>query len=141
MDPHAHASQDWRLGRWEAKIKSRAIEIRLILESLGPAYVKIGQALSTRVDIIAEPYALELAKLQADVPPFDTAEARAVLEDGLGRPVDAVFEWLSEEPIASASLGQVGCLARVILLCFSHCAAVGFCRAWEMWLWSWGLVS
>ena len=73
---------DWRLGRWEANIKQRALQSRLLLESLGPAYVKIGQAMSTRVDMLPEAYVQELEKLQDNVPVFSTMEAREVLEEG-----------------------------------------------------------
>jgi predicted unusual protein kinase regulating ubiquinone biosynthesis (AarF/ABC1/UbiB family) len=73
---------DWKLGKWEANIKQRALQSRLLLESLGPAYVKIGQALSTRVDMLPEAYVLELEKLQDNVPVFSTMEAREVLEEG-----------------------------------------------------------
>lgn len=78
-----------------------------IMEGLGPAYIKIAQQLSTRVDVIPQVYINELQRLQDNVKVFPTVEARCVLEEGLGRPVDTVFEWLSEDPIAAASLGQV----------------------------------
>ena len=58
--------------------------------------------------IALTPTPLNPACLQDNVPTFSTMEARVVLEDGLGRPVDTIFEWLSEEPLAAASLGQVG---------------------------------
>ena len=70
--------------------------------------LQIAQAFSTRVDMLPQAYLDEFVRLQDNVPTFSTMEARIVLEEGLdGRPVDAVFEWLSEEPIAAASLGQV----------------------------------
>lgn len=69
--------------------------------------LQIAQALSTRVDIMPEAYLIEFARLQDNVPTFSTVQARGLLEEGLGRPVDSVFEWLSAEPLASASLGQV----------------------------------
>ena len=60
--------------------------------------------------MLPQAYLDEFVRLQDNVPTFSTMEARVVLEEGLdGKPVDAVFEWLSEEPIAAASLGQVGC--------------------------------
>ena len=69
---------------------------------------QIAQAFSTRVDMLPQAYLDEFARLQDKVPTFSTMEARVVLEECLGgRPVDAIFEWLSEEPIAAASLGQV----------------------------------
>mmetsp|Transcript_16307 Transcript_16307/g.35263 ORF Transcript_16307/g.35263 Transcript_16307/m.35263 type:complete len:1034 (+) Transcript_16307:166-3267(+) len=98
---------DWRLGQWEQKMPERARTVRKIVEDLGPTYIKIAQAASTRVDMVPTPYLDEFSKLQDNVPTFSTMEARVVLEEGLGQPVDAVFEWLSEEPLAAASLGQV----------------------------------
>ncbi|KAF5827894.1 ABC1 family-domain-containing protein [Dunaliella salina] len=98
---------DWKTGRWESNMPMRAKQLRRAAETLGPAYVKIAQMLSTRVDFMPPAYLDELAALQDNVKPFSTMEARQVLEDGIKRPVDSVFEWLSEEPIAAASLGQV----------------------------------
>jgi len=98
---------DWQIGKWEANMPARAKWIRQIMEGLGPAYIKIAQQLSTRVDVIPQVYINELQRLQDNVKVFPTVEARRVLEEGLGRPVDTVFEWLSEDPIAAASLGQV----------------------------------
>lgn len=69
---------------------------------------QIAQAASTRVDMLPKVYLDEFCRLQDNVRTFSTVEARFVLEEGLGRPVDTVFEWLSEEPLAAASLGQVG---------------------------------
>lgn len=71
-------------------------------------YPQIAQAASTRVDMLPKVYLDEFCRLQDNVRTFSTVEARFVLEEGLGRPVDTVFEWLSEEPLAAASLGQVG---------------------------------
>jgi len=98
---------DWKTGQWESNMPMRAKHIRRVAEGLGPAYIKIAQMLSTRVDFMPPVYLEELTRLQDNVQPFSTMEARQVLEDGIKRPVDSVFEWLSEEPIAAASLGQV----------------------------------
>ena len=99
---------DAQTGQWQAKMPQRAKEFRKIIESLGATSIKIAQAFSTRVDMLPQTYLDELVRLQDNVPTFSTMEARVVLEEGLGgRPVDTVFEWLSEEPIAAASLGQV----------------------------------
>lgn len=68
---------------------------------------QIAQQLSTRVDLVPPPYLEEFKRLQDNVRTFSTVEAREVLEEGLGCPVDRVFEWLSAEPLAAASLGQV----------------------------------
>ncbi|KAJ9524189.1 hypothetical protein QJQ45_004999 [Haematococcus lacustris] len=98
---------DWRLGKWEANMPARAQWSREIIQAMGPAFIKIAQMVSTRVDIMPEVYLKEFSVLQDKVATFSTVEARIVLEEGLGCPVDSVFEWLSEEPIAAASLGQV----------------------------------
>ena len=86
----------------------RAREALDLCNRLGPTFIKLGQALSIRTDIVPEAYALELRKLQDSVPPFDSDDARAVLrrELGVGDLAD-VFDALSAEPVASASIGQV----------------------------------
>src|SRR6187549_615487 len=85
----------------------RGVRLRLALEELGPIFVKFGQALSTRRDLLPEDLADELAKLQDRVPPFPGAEARAIVEAAYGRPVADVFEHFDEEPLAAASIAQV----------------------------------
>jgi len=78
------------------------------IERLGPAYVKVAQALSTRVDLLPPAYLLAIQRLQDRVPPFPDAEAYACIERSFGgRPVGAVFSRLSERAVAAASLGQV----------------------------------
>ena len=86
---------------------SRGERIRLALEDLGPIYVKFGQTLSTRRDLLPEDIADELAKLQDRVPPFSAAEARGIIEAELGQAVDAAFREFDDTPLASASLAQV----------------------------------
>jgi ubiquinone biosynthesis protein len=86
---------------------SRAERIRLALEELGPIFVKFGQALSTRRDMLSSELADELAKLQDRVPPFPGAQARAIVEEAYGRPVADVFEQFDESPLAAASIAQV----------------------------------
>ena len=98
---------DWRLGRLEQNSGKRAVWLRTIFEDLGPAYVKIAQALSTRVDILPEAYLKEFQQLQDNVPTFPTEQAHELLESDLGQSVDDLFEEFSERPVASASLGQV----------------------------------
>eukprot|EP00798_Chlamydomonas_sp_ICE-L_P030592 gene30592-35603_t len=98
---------DARTGMWEKNMPARARWLRLIAEDLGPTYIKFVQAASTRVDMVPEVYITEFSKLQDNVPTFSTMDARTVLEEGLGCPVDQVFDWISEEPLAAASLGQV----------------------------------
>jgi len=85
----------------------RGERIRLTLEALGPIFVKFGQVLSTRRDLLAEDIANELAKLQDQVPPFSNAESRRLIEVALGESIEAVFESFDATPIASASVAQV----------------------------------
>ncbi|HSG66118.1 MAG TPA: AarF/UbiB family protein, partial [Gammaproteobacteria bacterium] len=86
---------------------SRGERVRLGLEELGPIFVKFGQALSTRRDLLPADIADELAKLQDRVPPFPGSDARTIIERAYGRPVDEVFEAFDESPLAAASIAQV----------------------------------
>jgi ubiquinone biosynthesis protein len=81
--------------------------IRLALEELGPIFVKFGQAISTRRDLLPPDIANELAKLQDAVPPFPTEQAIAILESAYGKPIDTVFTRFDREPLAAASIAQV----------------------------------
>jgi ubiquinone biosynthesis protein len=81
--------------------------IRLALEELGPIFVKFGQAISTRRDLLPKDIADELAKLQDAVPPFPGEQVIEILEGAYGRPVDEVFAHLDREPLAAASIAQV----------------------------------
>ena len=85
----------------------RGVRIRRTLEDLGPIFVKFGQMLSTRRDLLPHDIADELAKLQDQVPPFPGAEARAIVEKSLGKPVTELFQEFNETPLASASIAQV----------------------------------
>jgi ubiquinone biosynthesis protein len=85
----------------------RAVRIRRTLEDLGPIFVKFGQALSTRRDLLPEDIADELAKLQDRVPPFSGADARNIVEQELGKPIAECFREFDENPLASASIAQV----------------------------------
>lgn len=86
----------------------RAKKALRLCERLGPTFIKLGQALSIRTDLVPEAYALELRQLQDAVPPFDSTEAYQVIRQQLGvRDLKEVFSYLSEEPVASASIGQV----------------------------------
>ena len=82
------------------------VKLRLAFELLGPSFVKIGQILSTRSDLLPENYIRELEKLQDDVPPMPKDVALAAIEKELGQPFSAVFSKLEEEPLASASVAQ-----------------------------------
>ncbi len=88
---------------------TRGQRIRLVVEELGPTFVKFGQILSTRGDLIADDIIEELEKLQDNVPPMPFSDVRAVLEAELGRTVEEVFLTLEETPLASASIAQVHC--------------------------------
>ena len=92
---------------------SRGERVRLALEELGPIFVKFGQAVSTRRDLLPLDIADELAKLQDRVPPFPGAIARATAEKAYGKPLSAVFGAFDETPLAAASIAQVH-VARLI---------------------------
>jgi ubiquinone biosynthesis protein len=83
------------------------VRIRLALEELGPIFIKFGQLLSTRVDLLPEDLAVELARLQDRVPPFPGEQARALIEKSWGRPIEDVLDAFDETPLASASIAQV----------------------------------
>jgi len=85
----------------------RAVRIRKALEDLGPIYVKFGQILSTRRDLLPDDIAEELARLQDRVPPFPGVRAKAMIEAAQGQPVGEVFLAFDETPLASASIAQV----------------------------------
>jgi len=85
----------------------RGERLRLALEKLGPIFVKFGQVLSTRRDLLPLDVADELARLQDRVPPFPGAQAVVMIESALGRRIDEVFEHFEVEPVASASIAQV----------------------------------
>jgi len=87
--------------------QTRAVRIRLMLEELGPIYIKLGQILSTRRDLIPEDIADQFAKLQDNVAPFPGDIARKIIEDAYGCGIDDVFLEFNEIPLASASVAQV----------------------------------
>lgn len=96
----------WR-GTTEKNKYKRATDLRETLTHLGPTFIKVGQALSTRPDLVRKDYLEELTKLQDQLPPFDREFAFAIVERELGRSVDEIFKEISPRPIAAASLGQV----------------------------------
>jgi ubiquinone biosynthesis protein len=87
--------------------QSRAVRLRLALEALGPIFVKFGQILSTRRDLLPPDIADELERLQDNVPPFPSEQAIALIETALGQPVEQLFARFDREPLASASIAQV----------------------------------
>jgi ubiquinone biosynthesis protein len=87
--------------------RPRAVRLRLALEDLGPIFVKFGQMLSTRRDLIPTDISDELAKLQDQVPPFPSVQAIAVMESAYRKPLHEVFRSFEETPVASASVAQV----------------------------------
>jgi len=96
-----------RLGKSEKQKKSASVRLRLVFEELGPTFVKFGQLLSTRPDIIPEELIVELVKLQDKVPSFSYEQVEKQIEKELGKPINQVFPHFNKVPIASASLGQV----------------------------------
>ena len=100
---------DWFTGLLKGpdRARARAKEAADLIASLGPAFIKAGQALSTRPDIVPPLLLEELAQLQDQLPGFDSALAMACIEDDLGAPVLEIYEQLDAEPISAASLGQV----------------------------------
>ena len=99
------------LDRWfnqEEKNKfTRAREIRQILTDLGPTFIKVGQALSTRPDLIRQDYLDELIKLQDQLPAFDNKIAFGIIEKQLNLKLNQAYQIISPQPVAAASLGQV----------------------------------
>jgi predicted unusual protein kinase regulating ubiquinone biosynthesis (AarF/ABC1/UbiB family) len=95
------------LRRKERKRLKRATQFRELLTHLGPTFIKVGQALSTRPDLVQKDYLEELTKLQDRLPPFANATAFEIIERELDRSPDEIFRSISPDPIAAASLGQV----------------------------------
>ncbi|NES42443.1 AarF/UbiB family protein, partial [Moorena sp. SIO2C4] len=94
-------------GRDVTENQRRAIQLREILTDLGPAYIKIGQALSTRPDLVPQIFLDELTLLQDQLPPFENEVAYKFIEEELGDRPENIFAELTEKPVAAASLGQV----------------------------------
>ena len=87
--------------------QTRGARLRQVLEELGPIFVKFGQMLSTRRDLLPDDIIDELAKLQDQVPPFPSQQAVDIIEGALGKSVDDLFAQFSSQPMASASVAQV----------------------------------
>ncbi|HMW82634.1 MAG TPA: ubiquinone biosynthesis regulatory protein kinase UbiB [Pseudomonadales bacterium] len=97
----------WPLALLPAPVRPPGERLRLACESLGPLFIKFGQMLSTRRDLLPEEIADELKKLQDQVPPFASSEAMALVERDLGQPIEALFSSFDPTPLASASIAQV----------------------------------
>ncbi len=99
------------LDQWTGQVEKnklkRASKLREILTKLGPTFIKVGQALSTRPDLIRKDFLEELVKLQDQLPPFDNAIAFRIIEKQLDRTVEEIYQEISPQPVAAASLGQV----------------------------------
>ncbi|MEB3289964.1 MAG: AarF/ABC1/UbiB kinase family protein [Leptolyngbya sp.] len=93
--------------REEQNRQKRASQLRQVLIDLGPTFIKVGQALSTRPDLVRKDFLEELTKLQDQLPPFSTPLARAIMEAELGYSPEEIFSSISPTPVAAASLGQV----------------------------------
>ncbi len=94
-------------GRQKINEAKRAEGLRLMLTKLGPAYIKVGQALSTRPDLVSPAAMAEMVKLQDQIPAFSNEIAMRFIEEEIGQPPENVYAYLSPNPIAAASLGQV----------------------------------
>ncbi len=99
---------------WFARLGSRrdvdgrpGQKLARALTELGPSFIKFGQFLSTRADLLGEQLAADLSELQDRLPPFDSRAARATVESELGRPIDALFSRFEDEPVSAASIAQV----------------------------------
>ena len=91
----------------EENSSNRARELSVLLTKLGPSFIKVGQSLSIRTDLLSPAYVQGLKLLQDQVPPFPSSQAISIIEEELGSPIQDVFSELSNEPVAAASLGQV----------------------------------
>lgn len=100
-------SIDRSVGQIEVNKNLRAEQLREILTYLGPTFIKVGQALSTRPDLVRQDFLDELIKLQDQLPPFDNELAMQIIETQLKRSVEELYKEISPRPVAAASLGQV----------------------------------
>ena len=91
----------------KSKKNNRAIRLRLALESLGPIFIKFGQMLSTRKDLLPNDIAIELSKLQDKVPPFEFEKVKQTIENAYSKKISSVFKEFNDKPVASASVAQV----------------------------------
>jgi len=99
--------RDWATGSLIRNSERRSRELTNVLTRLGPSFVKVGQALSSRPDLLPKVYLDALSELQDRLDSFPTAAAFQVIEAELGKPLEAVYSQITPEPVAAASLGQV----------------------------------
>jgi len=114
-----HALREWRsrsrilntiFGRRKSprlQVHTTQERLRVTIEELGPTYIKFGQILADRPDMISERFRAELKKLQSNAIPMSDSYAHELIEKELGRPLDEVFAWIDDQCLASASIGQV----------------------------------
>ena len=131
---------DRLLKRQDEMVEQRSRELLEVVLALGPTFIKIGQALSIRQDILPAAYAAGLADLQDNVPPFSAAQGRAVIERELVIRLSETFSEFSLEPIAAASIGQVSLaltlaltLALALTLTLTRCTAARCARRARSW--------
>ncbi|NQE44981.1 protein kinase UbiB [ANME-1 cluster archaeon GoMg2] len=106
LQKHLDFGKGFILGKSAAEIAavSHWGRVRMALEELGPTFVKFGQIMSTRPDMIPQELITELEKLQDRVPPFSTEDAKRIIEEELGSSVDSLFRDFTDSPVASASI-------------------------------------
>lgn len=120
----AKAILDRKLGREDRMVEQRSKELLEVVTKLGPTFIKVGQALSIRTDLLPAPYVAGLVELQDSVAPFPAAQGRAVIERELEASMDATFAFISAEPVAAASIGQVCNRAAHTVPAHPHCIRV-----------------
>jgi ubiquinone biosynthesis protein len=106
-DPPEISTEELARGEEERQRASTAVRIRLVLQDLGPSFIKLGQIASTRPDVLPPEVIGELKKLQENVPPVAFVEVKRVIEASLGETLDRLFVSFDETPLAAASIGQV----------------------------------
>ncbi len=109
LQKHLDFGKGFILGKTAAEIAdvSHWGRVRMALEELGPTFVKFGQIMSTRPDMVPQELIIELEKLQEEVPPFSTEDAKRIIAEELNSSVDRIFTDFSDPPVASASIAQV----------------------------------
>jgi ubiquinone biosynthesis protein len=116
VEPLSALSLPFRLLTWmmglrpsirRVRRESPQVRLRKAMEELGPTFIKFGQALSTRTEILPDDFSVEMKKLQDDVPPFPFAQVEEIIHKDLGGPVEQFFRVFDPQPVASASMAQV----------------------------------